>query len=1531
MQSTTLRTEVLHAFRSRRHHRRGSTLILVVATLALLAVLTVTYVSIGGGDRRIARANTRSAEVERQAQATADYIGRVVGDDVLAVYFQGFDPQGEPIFVREAVDLPRTDPNRTIDGQPVNTGVPEPQTDYFGLKHTPAGGLPPLRASDDPTDSARDVYADLLPFGPSDPFLAEHQPRYIRPISQATLADPLYDERRDWGSISNFSPSGLFSNIQNLRNNFDAEPGLGTDSDGDDRMSENLSLLDDAGRPTNQLAYGGVANPRIPAHFDSLQIRAYRPADPTLLDNPPAVDDPDYPPMQWADTDGDGFLDSRWIELVDTTDPNNPFGVVRGEGPYRWFVAVRCVDLSGLVNVNTAGAIEANTAVAALDEQSQPNNPYRLGISPADIDLRRLLILENAEALYGEFYDAAEQAPAGAQDYGAYDNFGLAVDIGDAGFDGLRAALDAAAVSPGPLVALPDVTAQDRRNLFQQVRSEGSRVIRRTAGLARYRVFGADDLAELLTYRGLNDPAITSDLERAVDGRGTVAQFGPLRSNRSLQWERRIADGGPPSWSPALALRAIDVRQHLTTLSGGMPRLSTPVDLGGGSPTAAEVAQTLQRQVDVDIALTPEDPDPTLVQDGNLLILLAGFGPEDERQPHPLFRTYANALMPSAAEENAWIDAAWDTTFFGFDFANNTGDWLFPLRTAAHLTANMIDAYDEDDEPSGFTVLTNAQSRADLDSDPGFIDAFPWWSEPNESGRLDFGDARLPDTPPPALSAPVEAMNIYGLERHPFITQVALYSVFTDAESDRAGGPGDDDGICMPMGGGGGPIFAPSEDQEVTIDLATQAGNPDYIGQVFAVQVTNPYASPVQVNSDFFVRFGGEQFDLPVRSIGPGDSVTFYAITGGEADFVSRASAAAVSFGGTFAVGAGDVSDWLDDQFTTLSGVPRVAFGSTPNSEDFLAGDPGDVAESENRRVTLWRRVNRTGGFTTDILLDRISDPADSTVRPTLDRRPPAQQFDVSGTLGTAGCEDGTVTEAGDNTGFSMVTWGTITRPKGGVAAPRGALPAYVVEVDDPINPLNSIATDEFDLGVFSLSQGDFAAPPQLPMSPRKSSAAQSLEFLFDLPASAFADNMQYAGADIARPLATDINSVPGLQFDPVTPGGPSLYIEPFRNDNSGEVTLSGSDIDVLRPGDFLGVPAFGPVHFAVPGGDPEEGWYTTGEMMGLVLGYDVASSQTGIPPAMADLLDRGHLPLDAAAPFVDFNMPGIFDGDDERRGLGIPHAMALLSSIKTTPDGVGDARTPVLGTVNVATMTETVARVLPGLSPNWEDTVDPARAWMVDALGNVLHDSRSDVAAGVLAYRDKANWPTRNGGDIAFQGAAARGDLDAFDLEGRFEQNDIEAIREHAGLLSTGEMLAAHKPSAPGLGTIGGYASPDNIRRMALDGASLDVGGVDAVRYGPNGGVSEAAAALDDEIVNDYDEQFALFNAVANSTSVRSDYFAVWFVLHGYAREDVEGLRATDPIVPSIARRYLLVLDRTGVTRAGDRPEVVVFKEIPF
>jgi len=91
--------------------------------------------------------------------------------------------------------------------------------------------------------------------------------------------------------------------------------------------------------------------------------------------------------------------------------------------------------------------------------------------------------------------------------------------------------------------------------------------------------------------------------------------------------------------------------------------------------------------------------------------------------------------------------------------------------------------------------------------------------------------------------------------------------------------------------------------------------------------------------------------------------------------------------------------------------------------------------------------------------------------------------------------------------------------------------------------------------------------------------------------------------------------------------------------------------------------------------------------------------------------------------------------------------------------------------------------------------------------------------------------------------------------------------------------------------------------------------------------------------VSDEYEEQMLIANSVLNNVSVRSDVFAVYFVMHGYRPSDVEGLTRdigdttgsfAAPMIPSLKRRFVMVVDRSNVVNPGDQPKVLMFDELP-
>lgn len=110
--------------------------------------------------------------------------------------------------------------------------------------------------------------------------------------------------------------------------------------------------------------------------------------------------------------------------------------------------------------------------------------------------------------------------------------------------------------------------------------------------------------------------------------------------------------------------------------------------------------------------------------------------------------------------------------------------------------------------------------------------------------------------------------------------------------------------------------------------------------------------------------------------------------------------------------------------------------------------------------------------------------------------------------------------------------------------------------------------------------------------------------------------------------------------------------------------------------------------------------------------------------------------------------------------------------------------------------------------------------------------------------------------------------------------------------------------------------------------------------------GTSQQKAYAFDEFnpANDAEEQLALFRAIANIATTRSDVFMATFVLRGYDPDVIESIEIpggtgafgalqamNDPLFrPAYESRWLVVFDRSNVRLPTDRPRVLLRVELP-
>lgn len=880
----------------------------------------------------------------------------------------------------------------------------------------------------------------------------------------------------------------------------------GSPVDEDRRMSDGLTLLERRGDGTLQAMdvrttgfwVPGVQNPvvwnsgqlgdpeNVPALWSTNQRFMLMPMDQAFFsyDRNGVIADwssPDYPAYQYVDTDGDGLADARWFELTDSSESgvgNNQLSyrfLAPAEG-YRLFAAARVVDLSSLVNLNVA-----------TDGMIGPTGEAML--TPSSIDLRRVLTMQDygreqrdwrrpsdkglalgnikrdgpppqrldqgdAFAYYGQYQSNPDwvdpTVPPGA---GIDSNATL---TGSFALDAIALAIDTESslsagdvgrlTGPSPLrfVSRFDFgdNMHDEAALRQLMYADRIGGIDPTDPVARGAtdlgagLFELSDLSEMLTFWGANDDEVNSRLEQVLFGRyddantnitQTTRRFGPLLPNRPTELDRRRHDTLNPSGDPgrdavtdgivdpdSMALIALSPRRALTTFSGSTPILSSRLD-----PAALDTLSDTE---------TPERVHDFI--DG-----LAG-GTTSVRD---VFELYAMTLASNAQNDDAWDLSSTEhrTLFYG-----SQGPEL-AITLSSFLTANLIDAYDADPEPTPLAILapeSNTTLESDFDKSHQDGGAFPWLDGQKIKLSSVEGGLGVPQTREGDVNR--LAYTVYGAEAYPVLTEVATMIVMTDAP--RSAGGDDDRGRGGPPWvdpnnpSSAGPITIDSDGWDVSTGTNPWDDNPDLAMQVFVFQLTNPFDVPIRlgsVNKDdgeelndneylYYLEFNGWMFrvcdydeatdEYSNIVLDAGESRNFYMLANDVPDAFDEISDKwedlRQGYEPSVTVDDQDVIDWVNDQFRVSGhGDPaRVrpfdittgmtpAPGATPDWVNVLKDNPSPPLgrTPTDQTVRLWRRMEvRTPGGSTllnptpehDLLVDRLTQkggfPTEGRPRP---------------------------------------------------------------------------------------------------------------------------------------------------------------------------------------------------------------------------------------------------------------------------------------------------------------------------------------------------------------------------------------------------------------------------------------------------------------------------------------------------------------------------------------------------------------------
>ncbi len=1618
--------------------RRGSFLVAVVAILSLLAVLTIVYVTVGRSDAQLSAAVQRKSERGNPELIMRDYIAKIIADDVT----EPVDPseiEGSAVeqpLIREAWDYPSTAPYATfynpftniVERRPVTVGGDHTQDVAYFL---PTGEV----VISDGTD-------EYIVGTGTDPWLAGTEPTWLDFLGLANPGNPpidTYPNRRvDLAQISNVSPDGAFVNLFNLRADaagFEATPWQMRGEGGNGALSlyspdNSIDSIATRGTDTDYgyvIGTGGTLDLSYeaetkPSYWSSRQVGAHRPVGDPIVGPGDAL----YSPYQWADADGDGAFDTRWFELVIDRDPSNESwtDIFTRQGDLRYFFAVTVRDLSAMVNVNTAtdGTLEPGA--------SEPD-----GITPAHVDFRRMLTLIDPSrdaAMIAAGFDSYGSISDGSDSYGAYmapDSF----EIGDRAYDVLRFAINEGAM-PGvldggsglnPGFAALELTAGspmavDREFYFDTYyggtgtgRSGYYRDLAAfdpSAGsvwdsnLGQYRaspLFGLDSLAELLTFRRINDPSTASRLEMALHARGDFnatdpqAGFGPLRSDRLNETApfyaaAPLGDAAARS-TQFLAHSILDIRGRLTTLSGHRPVFGADLL----TPSALLAAD--------------QNMPPTRVAETQLadLDMRAEFDRDLLTDPDALFQIYADGLLPWSDLPGAWSAPAYATLAYAGNIHGRVYGPEFALRSSAHMAVNMADIADEDNVPTRRTLLVDELYRTDLEAAGGREPVYPYIlldlnNGDANTGRLDPVGGGLIDP----TGTYGRAINVFGIEAQPFITMAGTMAVYADA-TEAGGGNVETSSFMPPMG--------PMDPLIPDLNTDFNASNPDFLFEAIAVELTNPFDVDIELDGgfasgggddgsngdfDYYIQFGDLHFrvaehsftdpeDSGARSgfmLEAGESRTVFCMSQTPEQVIMRLQDAS-----GMAITQMNLDAWITAQFGAdaalmwpmgtvvagavesdlVDGTPLVAASVSTLTDGLLdileAGGTTPEAIAERDIVRLWRAVRplvdepmgpaidgssesaTVNDPATDVLVDRLRVPdTEAGLLSRVRRTGGNQEID-----GATPAQDG----MGNNAGLTITQWAMIRRAddpdanefRTTTAASgtyRGVLPMWAHEpVEDGSNLPRPVGEDGVPVPGDQLTLADFSAP--------ENHGGTTIAGWFTSTETAPASNT------IFPTLAQDPAD---RTSDPVTSSLGSRVEHRLT-------TAGNSTISVPRLADLLLPLALGPMHDPGPdlGDRSDDRWLTLSEALtfattgletvGTSPYADLDNFYDGIgveiTPMVGDTpLFYGQLVVDNFVPFFDADLNGAYDppalgGDDVAWGLRITPAMRIVQSVAGFSREQASLIRPIFGTLNINTASLETLRSLPMLSP--PDGIDDVLAaefntaygnesmWWWDRLagGPAPVSAGSDIATTLVGYRDRQRMVTRS----PVAAGAAPAVLDFLGIvanlagdppgwapgdTGRGTAIGFTGTTERPGFRSVGEIMAlrlADPALAPHSTDALFYAAPD-ITVSGVASTLYDNDGMGLVGDGLVDGASGAP-------LDDYDQQFAIANSVFNTVSIGSDYYAVWFLMHGYSEEDTM-VTGAEPLVPTVARRFLMVVDRSGVTRRGDEPKIVLFREVP-
>ena len=1261
----------------------------------------------------------------------------------------------------------------------------------------------------------------------------------------------------------------------------------------------------------------------------------------------------------WADTDGDLRPDARWTVLDS----------LGNRGGLNWVVAARIVDASALVNINSS--IEFGGSGAA-----SPILDWADGSTPADVDLVRLIKRASNSNAYVTTPRTDLLFSTDASGF-----FGHLVD--GLGLQDIFEELE----TNNPLFAgtlrlnawTDNVATLSRAQREQFWRNVGGSPLR--PNTKRARGYPNRDLVDLHAFHATNNLDVVSRVEQFIDGpessgmlppAGPEMGYGPLRSREPDSQIRRLVpeSGDPALASPTLTQIRDSSRRFLTTINGSGTQSPVPVlqrdvtegtenpyrgsfrtdkiQIGAGPLTGPQIQQAFESFV---WALAPLATDQAVHPNfqGDEL----GLAADDITGADPAYGdnyNYHYGGDPGTAGERG---PAW--RLFGYNIepigtpAEQSGA-TFALVTSAALAVNLADAIDPTDEPSvmalrNWTVAErdNNLGSAALINDREFHTQFRHGDIPTANVQEIDNDETSP-----------EPWLVVGLERQPYLREVLVAGFYRETP----GAVGHDGNIGSQVG--------------------------EAKGFVVAIDLTNPWSTEVDL-SDYVVVIPQSNTvygDIGADPLGP--VVLPLSNTSGDPIVMPPGATRRVVFASP-RVDADPDWDLVDPLLTDLYDDPGTGTVET-------AIDLTDVNARRLHRMTAEDPSSRPVLLFREHDIDDYQAIADGDQPPfpgvLVDRLSPPTIVGVSGSTSGDEAFPGTLNPGGGAGGFNIRTetldnytgvldnayftalgydqnngWepsntatyhgqvlitSSLQRPHvQGAASSGGAglsgFGSIVLEfgpiVDNLESPGSVLAEGKNELIVRRQGQGWLTCPDPLadcavdPATIPLSSAVRT-NGITDL----------VTPPDVAGTLYDLVPDTSDLGVASVIEGGPGREADENLTIPSGQLAafqLFIPNTPLRNPAEVL---MLAPAAHLCRECDPLSEtsmqnftrWLTAGEWLARTSRLDMRTGgEGGSDDPVANPPNPSFASLDVTR-FVPGQMGGaVFPSIRNPPVNALPDTMALPLALRV-PDCFEALSTPrndplIQGRININTAPAEVLQSLPMVNPGFPVTIPGATL----------------VAAGASDWRDAMmrDYRSQKPGEGP---TLVNPPIGIFGLRAESTSGDASAVRaRRAGFVTPAETAilgswdtATGRPLPANVGTfleLGADTLPADNSPLQLD---------------------LRAAAFPDPTINpidDTEERLALYRAVSNIATTRSDIYLAYFVLRGYDPQIIEqvlvGTSGGQPTVqqaldamdnpdanfaPTYESRWLLVLDRSQteggqpLTRPTDRPRVLMRVELP-